>query len=190
MGTFDLFTILTFTGQPCFLLHIRRYRHMRISKRRSICQRFLLILVLLGFIPFVVRKCSLALEYRHARHFYLEQVDDNCQSEYQSVPSNGTKTILFWTKIFSDSVKSNELNSFIASNCNIKQCRVTTNRDELCRSAAVIFHARSTDQRTSVQDYGNYRTSGFIFQLDSDGELSWLIDVDRLVVLVSSRLRH
>ena len=52
---------------------------------------------------------------------------------------------IFWTTIFSRPINQHFVNNFLfkpSGRCGTNRCRVILDRKELCRSDAVVFHAR------------------------------------------------
>ncbi|CAF1181815.1 unnamed protein product [Rotaria sordida] len=87
---------------------------------------------------------KLLIDYHYAHIFYQNQESKICQKNINS-NQNKIKKILFWTKIFSSPIDTNYLNNFLftsSGHCHTDQCQVSNNRQELCDSDAVIFHAR------------------------------------------------
>ena len=128
---------------------LRCYRRPRLA---TIGKYGLICALVLTSTVHVLCKIKLLLDYRRAQVFYLSHDDRTC-------PSTGNRThlILFWTKIFSDPIDEVLLNSFLSTDrCGQHRCQVTRNRDRLCQSDAVIFHARGG---LSVHDMPEVRSA-------------------------------
>ena len=109
---------------------------MKVKRVRFSLLRFLCPCL---FVLYIVYRGKFQFDYLRA-HRYAESQNYLSCTEQRNDTSK--KLILFWTKIFSDRVDSNRLNSFLQSYCQIKQCEVTDDHNRLCSSDALIFHAR------------------------------------------------
>ena len=116
----------------------RRSRHFSFSKH---C---LIIALLLCSLLYILLKIKIIIDYHNAHSTYQTFRQRKCLTNF-NVNGNHPKVILFWTKIFSQQVNERFLNEFLfqhGGRCATQRCRVTVNRYQLCRSDAVIFHAR------------------------------------------------
>jgi len=84
------------------------------------------------------------IDYHNASLYHQISHTKTCKIS-TNLNQNKSKIILFWTKIFSQSINTHFINNFLftpSGRCGTDQCRVTIHRKELCRSDAIIFHAR------------------------------------------------
>ncbi|CAF1228800.1 unnamed protein product [Adineta steineri] len=123
------------------MFNIFRYR----SRLRYLllCRQCLISVFLLCILVYATFRVKLSNDYKNAQVFYKTQqsICNNNLNQNQ----NRTKIILFWTKLFKRKADENYINNYFftsSGRCGTNQCRVTNNRDELCASDAIIFHAR------------------------------------------------
>lgn len=116
----------------------------RFSRRRlrsfSLFKHCLMFVLFLCSLTYIVLKIILLINYYNTNISYPK----TCQISINSKQEK-SKTILFWTKIFSQPINSHFLNNHFftpTGRCATEQCRVTNDRHQLCQSDAVIFHAR------------------------------------------------
>ncbi|UJR22181.1 hypothetical protein I4U23_025245 [Adineta vaga] len=122
------------------LIYTRFFRSTRII---SICKRCLTFILLFCVLIYSVLKIKLTIDYHDAHIFYQTQQSTCKKSINQS--EEKPKLILFWTKVFTKSIDEHHLNNYLfklPGRCGTNRCLVTNNRQDLCRSDAVIFHAR------------------------------------------------
>jgi len=116
----------------------------RRSRGYSICKHFLIIALLLCSLVYILLKIKLLIDYHNSQLSYITLHPRICKTNIDQNPKR-QKIILFWTKIFSSPINAHFVNNFLftpSGRCGTDRCRVVTNRQELCRSDAVIFHAR------------------------------------------------
>jgi len=127
---------------------MRRYltciRFCRRPRNFSIYKHCLIIALLLCSLIYIVLKIKILIEYHYAYSYHQIPQTKICK---ENITQNQArqKIILFWTKIFSQSINTHFINNFLftpSGRCGTDQCRVTIHRQELCRSDAIIFHAR------------------------------------------------
>ncbi|CAF3884469.1 unnamed protein product [Rotaria sp. Silwood1] len=126
----------------CRYLRILCFSHR--SNIFAICKYFLIFSVLLCILSYTIFETQLLIDYHYARVFYQNQQSKICHKNI-SLNRNKTKQILFWTKIFSSPINTDYVNNHLFTSwgrCGTNKCRVINNRNELCDSDAVIFHAR------------------------------------------------
>lgn len=119
-------------------------RFFRWPRGFSISKHCFIILLLFCSLFYSLLKIKLLIDYHNADLFDQTSYSQICPEQIHSSRKN-VKLILFWTKIFSGTIDSVQANTYLfqpSGRCATDQCRVTTNRDELCQSDAVIFHAR------------------------------------------------
>ncbi|CAF2080545.1 unnamed protein product [Rotaria magnacalcarata] len=119
-------------------------RFCRRSGLSCICKYFLVFTFLLCAFIYFLLKIKLSIDYHYAQVLYQTQRSKICQKKINSTQEK-PKLILFWTKIFTNSIDANYINSHLFASpgrCDINRCKVTNNRQELCASDAVVFHAR------------------------------------------------
>jgi hypothetical protein len=122
----------------------RSFRLYRRSRGFSIYKHCLIIALLLCSLVYILLKIKLLIDYHNAHESYQATYSRTCPKH---VAHNGKKEklILFWTKIFSRPINPHFINNFLfksSGRCGTDQCRVIMNRQELCRSDAIVFHAR------------------------------------------------
>lgn len=149
------------------------------SCRTSLFSKYTLLIILFGTsIVYLGLKVRLSIHYRQAERFYLYQQSHQCQDQ-SFHRLNRTKLILFWTKIFSDPPNVEVMNRFLWNSCPVRQCEVIKDRRQICRSDAIIFHARgglnpndlpkrrSTNQRyVLLNKEPPYKTTAMVGHLD------------------------
>lgn len=119
-------------------------RFFRRLKFFSACKYFFTFIFLLCILSYTSLKVKLSIDYHYAQIFYQTQQIHPCSKSINS-NKDKQKLILFWTKIFSDPIDAHYLNNYLFTthgHCRTDQCKVTTDRERLCESDAVIFHAR------------------------------------------------
>lgn len=124
--------------------HLISIRFYRCSKGFSITKHFFTLVLLFCALIYILLKLKLFLDYRNADLFDQNSYSQTCPQQINSLGQK-QKVILFWTKIFSTPIDPRSVNELLfqpSGRCGTDQCRVTTNRKELCHSDAVIFHAR------------------------------------------------
>jgi hypothetical protein len=116
----------------------------RRSRSFSICKYCLIIILLLCSFIYISFKIKILIDYHNA-HFYHQILQSKICKKDINQKQEKQKLILFWTKIFSGSINADYINNHLftpTGRCATNQCRVTIDRQQLCRSDAVIFHAR------------------------------------------------
>ena len=124
-----------------YFLFLRFYR---CSRGFSITKHCFIILLLFCSLIYIFSKIKLLLDYHNADLFDQTSYPQICRKQVNS-PGKNVKIILFWTTIFSSAIDPVDVNNYLfqlSGRCGTDQCRVTINREELCQSDAVIFHAR------------------------------------------------
>ena len=117
--------------------------HFYYRSRLSI-YKYSLTFALLCVIIYIFLKIKLLIDYHNAHIFYQIQRTKTCRKNINQT-QNEQKLILFWTKMFSTPVDTHYLNNFLFQTsglCRTDRCKVSNNRQKLCESDAVIFHAR------------------------------------------------
>ena len=107
----------------------------------SICKHCFTFALLLCTFVYIFLKIKLLIDYHNAHVFYQLQQSKTCKKNVNQTQ----KLILFWTKIFSHQINQHFVNNFLftsSGRCKTDRCKMTNNRQELCGSDAVIFHAR------------------------------------------------
>lgn len=161
-------------------------RALRISRLTFLCLSLL--------ICYCFYRLKSIYDYSQAHRFVQYQRNHRCSAANHS----STKRILFWTKIFSDSVNTEGLNQFIKYRCQINQCEVTTDRSHLCQSDALIFHARGgirlkdlPTQRSEHQRYvllskePPYKNTALVGHLDHF--FNWTATVSSLTLEIETK---
>jgi hypothetical protein len=121
--------------------YVRHVRYWRLQQFISHLKYFLLVCGILSCTIYALLEIKSYNDYQQAHEFHRYQSNHLCSPSVLSM-SNKSKTILFWTKIFSDTIDSDGLNGFLRYNCHINRCEITIDRTRLCQSDAVVFHAR------------------------------------------------
>ncbi|CAF0946119.1 unnamed protein product [Adineta ricciae] len=113
------------------------------SKTKHVCEPSTVITKLTTSPTNNALKIKLTIDYRDAQKFYLTQ-QLTCQKRLNQTEQK-PKIILFWTKIFTTPIDERYVNNYLftsSGRCSTDRCLVTSNRQQLCASDAVIFHAR------------------------------------------------
>lgn len=134
-----------------YLIYIRCPRRLR---NFSIYKHCLIIALLFCSFIYIAFKIKILIDYRHAQLYHQIPRTRTCENTLNTNQEKN-KTILFWTKIFSKSIDHKFLNQYLftpTGRCSTYQCRLTIDRHELCKSDAVIFHARGGIQTFDMPD--------------------------------------
>jgi hypothetical protein len=116
----------------------------RRSKVYFICKHSLTIALVLCTFAYIFLKIELLIDYRDAHVFHELQQTNTCETNINQ-DQEKPKVILFWTKIFSAHIDEDYINKYFftpSGRCVTDRCKVSNNREVLCASHAVIFHAR------------------------------------------------
>ena len=129
--------------------------HMyRRSRRFSLCKHCLIIALLFCSLLYILLKIKLLINYHNTHQSYKASYSRTCEQQANH-GGNKQKIILFWTNIFSQPINQAFLNHFLfkpTGRCGTDKCRVTRNRLELCRSDAIVFHARGGIRTNDMPD--------------------------------------
>jgi len=126
------------------LRYLTCFRSYRRPRGISIYKNCLIIALLLCSLVYILLKIKLLIDYHNAHIYHQIPKSKTCRTDGNQYQGK-QKIILFWTKIFSRSINQHFVNNFLltpSGRCGTDKCRVTINRQELCRSDAVVFHAR------------------------------------------------
>ncbi len=122
---------------------LRYLRFHRRSRLLFICKQYITCVFLLCAVFYTLLKIKLSIDYHKAHVFYRSQ-QSTCKND-MNPNEEKPKLILFWTKIFTSRIDETYVNNYLfksSGHCGTDRCKVTNNRQELCASDAVIFHAR------------------------------------------------